>query len=206
MPAQLSKIWTTSAPASICPRSETTEASTSRSISTWNSSGCRRRHQPRRRLVRGAAAGHHVGRNRPRRPAEADQRLVGSQRAAHPPHRLEDRRKPLGQPVRVESRDPLGIDRIEPRPFAFDKAQPASEGIGNDQDVGKEDRRIEVEAPDRLQRDFGRRSGSRQRSRKEPAVCAQGPVFGKIASRLPHQPDRRRIDQPCRRAPGASAV
>ena len=54
--------------------------------------------QPRRRLVRRAAPGDHVTRDRPRRAAEADQRDGAWQRGFHPVERLEHRREfvPVG--------------------------------------------------------------------------------------------------------------
>ena len=46
-------------------------------------------HQPRRRLVRRALARHHVGRHRPRRAAEADQRDLRIEFAPHPAQRFD---------------------------------------------------------------------------------------------------------------------
>src|SRR5438034_878305 len=46
-------------------------------------------------------------------------------------------------------------DGVEPGTVALDEAHTMAERIRHQQDVGKQDRRVEAEAPDRLQRRFG---------------------------------------------------
>src|SRR3546814_12071807 len=56
------------------------------------------------------------------------------------------------------------------------------------EDIGKQDRAVETETPDRLQRHFGRRLGI-VAELEEPALgLPQRAIFGQIASGLAHQP------------------
>jgi hypothetical protein len=90
-PAQVSKICSTSAPALSWPSRYWIEFSTSTVDDRRERFGMAIGHHPRRRLVRRALPGHHVGRDRPRRAAEADQRDVSIELAADAAHRLEHR-------------------------------------------------------------------------------------------------------------------
>ncbi len=90
-PAQVSKICSASAPASSCA-----EQIMDRILDQHVDDFCKGLrmaigHHPRRRLVRRALAGDHVGRNRPRRAAEADQRDLWIELAAHEAQRFEHR-------------------------------------------------------------------------------------------------------------------
>lgn len=60
---------------------------------------------------------------------------------------------------------------FEFRAFAFGKIQPQAHCIGNGQDVGKQNRRVQIEAFQRLDGDFGRQSGVLHKSRKLPAFA-----------------------------------
>ena len=136
--------------------------------------------------------GHHVGRDRPRRAAEAEQRDIRRERALHPPHCLVHRREHasvLGGGERVQ----LGgiVERFEARPFAGLECHVAAERMRHHQDVGEQDRGIEAEAADRLQRDLGGEL-RREAEIEEPAgALAQRAIFGQIAPGLAHEPDRR---------------
>ena len=90
--------------------------------------------------------------------------------------------------------DPVGIDRLELRPLALDEGDLAAERQRNDQDVGEEDRRVEVEPFDRLQRYLGGELGIEAEVEEGADPRPQLPVFGQVASCLPHHPDRRRIE------------
>ena len=82
-------------------------------------------------------------------------------------------------------------NRGQSRPFARFEPQIATKRLGNQQNIGKQDRGIESVTPDRLQGDFGgqlRIVAQRQEiARLRPCFA----VFGQIAARLPHHPDRR---------------
>ena len=63
-----------------------------------------------------------------------------------------DRRQMLGQPRARQLAELGGIgQRLELRSFAFLEPDFLAERVGHHQDVGKDDRGIEPEAPDRLQ-------------------------------------------------------
>src|SRR5436190_11680085 len=149
-------------------------------------------HHPRRRLVRRALSGDHVGRDRPWRAAEANQRDVWCELAADAAqrfiHRLEFAEIGLGsQPRHLLRR----IQRIEPRAFAGLEAYGAAERIGNDEDVGKDDRGIEVETADRLQRHFGGIFRRKAQIEEAARLGAQLAILRQVPAGLPHHPDRR---------------
>ena len=75
-----------------------------------------------------------------------------------------------------------------PSPAA--NSSPTPSGSSDEQDVGEEDRRVDAEALDRLQRDLGRRV--RVLAELEEAEArAHRAVLRHVAARLPHEPDRR---------------
>ena len=149
-------------------------------------------HHPRRRLVRRALSGDHVGRDRPRRAAEADQRDLRIEFAAHAAQRFIDRLEFAEVGMRRQRRDLLRrIQRIEPRAFAGLEPHLAAERVGNDENVGEDDRGIEVETPDRLQRHFGGKFRREAQIEKAAGLGAQFAIFRQIAAGLPHHPDRR---------------
>src|SRR3546814_7979098 len=76
--------------------------------------------------------------------------------------------------IRDWSSDVCSSDLLEPQMLA--------ERVRDDENVGKEDRAVETEAPDRLQGHFGRRLGIVAQL-EEPALgLAQRTIFGQIAS------------------------
>ncbi len=166
---------------------------TSTSISRAKASGCAIGEQPRRRLIRRALPGHHVGRDRPRRAAKADQRRLAIAVADFTrAHRLIDRRQHLAIDGLAHSPKRRGIrQRLEPRSFAGHELNLAAERVRNHQNIGKQDRRIEAEAPDRLQRHFRGEFRSEAKIEKAARFLPHRPIFRQIASGLPHQPDRR---------------
>ena len=149
-------------------------------------------HHPRRRLVRRALAGHHVGRDRPRRAAKSDQRDLRIELAAHAAQRLEHRLE-LGEVARRCQRADLvrRIQRIEPRAFAGLEPHLAAERVGNDENVREDDRGIEVEAADRLQRHLGGVFRREAQIEKAARLGAQFAIFRQVTAGLPHHPDRR---------------
>ena len=67
-----------------------------------------------------------------------------------------------------------------------------AEAIRHHQNIGEQNCRIEIETPDRLQRDFGRQVGRVAQIQKGSGRLPQFPVFRQIAPGLTHEPDRRR--------------
>ena len=149
-------------------------------------------HHPRRRLIRRALSGHHVGRDRPWRAAKADQRDLRIELAAHAAQRFIHRLELAEVGVRRQRLDLLRqIQRIEPRAFADLEPHLAAERVGNDKNVREDDRGIEVEAADRLQRDFGGEFRREAQIEKAARLGAHFAIFRQIAAGLPHHPDRR---------------
>ncbi len=146
-----------------------------------------------RRLIGRALAGDHVGRHRPGGAGEADQRGFRRQGLGHPRHGFVDGRERLVD--RVGRFQPGEIRRSrhggKPRPLAFDEAQIRAEGLGHQQDVGEEDRRVEVVAADRLQRHLGGEIGGVAEIEEAASRCPDLAILRQIPAGLAHHPDRR---------------
>ncbi len=157
-----------------------------------NDCGMGIRHHPRRRLIRRALPRHHVGRNRPWRSAEPDQRDLWVEFAAHAAQRLKHRLEFVEVGVRRQRFDLLRcIQRFQPRTFADLEPHLAAERVGNDKNVREDDRGVEVEAADRLQRDFGGEFRREAQIEKAAGFGAHFAIFRQIAAGLPHHPDWR---------------
>ena len=151
--------------------------------------------QPGRSEVGSAATGDHIARDRPGGAAKAEHRAGIRQFPLHLRDRLEDRAEPSKVDPIGQSPETRGFeDRIEPRPLSLDEAHLAVQCIGHHEDIREQDRGVDAEPPHGLQRHF--RGHSRCVGEIEHAFdCGpHGPIFGKEASRLAHEPDRRRID------------
>ena len=159
-----------------------------------NASGMAIGHHPRRRLVRRALARDHVGRDRPRRAAESDQRDVGREFAAYAAQRFIDRLELAEIGMARQRRHLLGrIQRIEPRAFAGLEAHRAAERVGDDENVGEDDRGVEIESADRLQRHLGGVFRREAQIEKAAGLGAQFAILRQIAAGLPHHPYRRHL-------------
>jgi hypothetical protein len=79
----------------------------------------------------------------------------------------------------------------ELRSLAHLEVETETHCVGNRQDVGEQDRRVERKAVERLQRDFGRIVRVLREAKEAACTAARGVVLGQIAARLAHQPDRR---------------
>src|SRR5262249_16781283 len=104
--------------------------------------------KPRLGLVLTAMALDHVGRNCPRRSTEADHGdIVRKARADALECFIDWTEFWLGS-FDIELRQRFSVlDRIEPRSLAFDELDPLTERVRNDENVGKDDRSIEIEPP-----------------------------------------------------------
>src|SRR5665213_153852 len=83
------------------------------------------------------------------------------------------------------------IDRIKPRSFATLEGHVLAERVRHNQDVRKQNSRIEAKTADRLQGDFHRQLRIEAEIQETFRCFANCPIFGEISSSLPHQPDRR---------------
>jgi len=79
---------------------------------------------------------------------------------------------------------------LEARPLAFAEGEPEAHGIGNGEDVGKQDRRVERKALERLQRDLGGQRRRPDELEEASGARARSVVLGEIAAGLAHQPCR----------------
>ncbi|EGE58239.1 hypothetical protein RHECNPAF_3340036 [Rhizobium etli CNPAF512] len=145
-------------------------------------------------LVRRAVPGDHIGRNRPGRAAEAEQGRLIRQGLAQPSHRFQNRSEISDDLFPVQSCDPGFIDRIHLRPMPFGEPHIPFHCIGDDQNIGKQDGRIEAIATDRLERHLDGVIGRVTEIEKTSGLCPCLSIFRQITSRLPHQPERRRAE------------
>ena len=148
--------------------------------------------QPRLALVGRALPLHHVARHRPRRAAKADERRLPRQILPQPRDRFADERE-LG-PSRVPAQAPQirrAAHGVETRPLTLDEGHLLAQRIGHHEDVGEQDRRVEAEAPDRLQCHLGRQRRRVAQIEEAAGFRSHGPVLGQVSPRLPHQPDWR---------------
>src|SRR4030095_9227289 len=101
-----------------------------------------------------AAALHHVAREREGTAGEADQRHLAGEAAPRERDRVEYVPEPLEVRVRERADRRLVTQRtLEYRPLALDELQAQPHSVGHGEDVGEDDRRVEREAFERLQRD-----------------------------------------------------
>ena len=140
-------------------------------------------------------AGDHIGRDRPGRAAEAQQCGFLGESLPDAADGLYDRPEVILNAIRLQGEDAVGVDRVEPRSVAFLEADVAIKRIGNDEDVGKEDGRIESIAADRLERDFRRQLGRIAQVEETSGRRARCPVFRQISPGLTHQPEGRGRDR-----------
>src|ERR1700728_642056 len=147
--------------------------------------------QPRRELVDGPPSGDHVRRQGPRRAAETQQRHRRGQLLRDARDRFVNGRQPGVvdlAPETVHGR--RSLQRIKARSFSFLECYALAEGVRYDQDVGKQDRRIEAEAPDRLQGNLGGAFGIEAQIEKARRLFAYRPILRKVPSGLSHEPYR----------------
>jgi len=121
----------------------------------------------------GAAALEHVGAEGPRRAAEAEQGFLALELRLHALQRLAHVIQPGGDPHGIE---PIELGLVIQPEVHLDAAgiaelEALAEGLGNHEDVGEDDRRIEGEAPERLQGDLGGELG-RLHHLEEGRACA----------------------------------
>jgi hypothetical protein len=78
---------------------------------------------------------------------------------------------------------------MDHRPFALRELEPDAERLDDQQDVGEEDRRVDAEAFDGLERDFGGRLGIAGEL-EEAVARPHRTVLRHVTTRLTHEPDR----------------
>ena len=142
-------------------------------------------------IVAGGAALDDVRRDGERCAREADERDVRGQRALHQPHGFEHEADRARDVHGGQARD-VGLaahGTVDHRPLALGELEPHAERLDDQQDIGEEDRRVDAEPLDRLQRDLGRRL-RRLGELEERVTRAQRAVLRQVASGLAHEPHR----------------
>jgi hypothetical protein len=128
----------------------------------------------------------------PRRATKADQRDVRIELAAYPAQRLIDRLEFAEVAVPRQRPDLLRrLQGIEPRPFADLEPDRTAQRVGDQENIREDDRGIEVEAADRLERHLGGIFRREAQIEKAARLGAQFAIFRQIAAGLAHHPDRR---------------
>ena len=95
--------------------------------------------------------------------------------------------------TRVDVR--LAAQRVlDRRPFAVDEVEADAHRLERQQQVGEENRRVHLDAADRLQRDFGGEIG-RAAQIEQRIALAQRAVLAHVAAGLAHEPDGRGVDR-----------
>jgi hypothetical protein len=156
------------------------------------------RHQALRpREVPAAAALDHVGRDGPRRARESDQRHAPAQLAADQRDRVEHEAE---LPPDVRHRQRVHVRgaphrALDARALAFREREPDAHRLRDHQDVGEEDRGVERETRERLQRDLAGELRVRGEPEEASRLCPRRAVLRQVAAGLPHDPDRRPVDR-----------
>ena len=107
---------------------------------------------------------------------------------------LIDRGKSASRRVPVEPFQILAVLVSAPAwTLAFDEFDLLPERIGDDQNVGEDDGRVESEPAHRLERYFGGELRIEAKIEEGTDLGSDLSIFGQIPPSLPHQPDRRRM-------------
>ncbi len=160
-----------------------------------------------RRLLLRALAGDHVGGDRPGRATEAEQRRFPGEGGANAGDSLVDGLQHRGIVAITQTSDHGRIlDRIHRGTFALEEADVAAERIRDRQDVGEDDRGVEAEAADRLERRLDRHLRRIAEMQEALRLLPDLPVLRQIAAGLAHEPDRRDGLDLARERPGEEAL
>ncbi|MCY1435328.1 hypothetical protein D9M71_514180 [compost metagenome] len=143
--------------------------------------------------VLGRAAFDHVGGQGPWAAGEANQRHATVELAADGADRVHDVAQVF---LRVGDRQRFDVgqgadDFLEARAFAGLEVQTLAHGIGNGQDVGEQDGRIQLWITvQRLHCDFASERRVHAQAHEVTGLGTAGAVFGQVTARLAHHPHR----------------
>ena len=142
----------------------------------------------------GAAAFHHKRGQRPRRTREADERGLVAEFLPKQAQRLVHVAEAFGHALDGKALDigPCAHGKVHDHAAGFAETVRLTHRLGNDEDVAEQDRRIESESPNRLERDFGGKPGRLNQFQKR-MLLLQFAILRQGAPGLPHQPDGRAI-------------
>jgi hypothetical protein len=136
-----------------------------------------------------------VRRERERGSREANERHVAGEFLLNLSNGLEDVGKRLARIKGTKAID-IGfrLNRVvDGGTLAADEVEADAHRFERQQEIRKQDRGIEVDLADGLERDFGGQVWSPTEFQQRVAL-AQGPILAHVAPRLAHEPDWSRID------------
>ncbi|MNZ75768.1 hypothetical protein D3C78_942540 [compost metagenome] len=137
------------------------------------------------------AAFDHVGRQGPWAAGEADQRYTSVQFTTDGADRIHHVAEVF---LRIGNRQGFDVgqgadDLLEARTFAGFEVQALAHGIGDGQDVGEEDRRVQLRITvERLHRDFASERRVHAQAHEIAGLGTAGAVFRQVATGLTHHP------------------
>ena len=132
----------------------------------------------------------HIGGDRPGTACKAQEGRLRREGGPDLPDSLIDRLQPLWRSLKACQRviEQFGS---ETRAFTLLKPEILAHGMGDNKDIRKQDRAIETETANGLERHFCSRCRIIDQFEKPALLCPKRAIFWKIASRLPHQPHGR---------------
>ena len=140
------------------------------------------------------AAANHVGRERPRRSREAQDRALRGCGCNDALHGVVDRREMPPLALLVEDRQRTALpNRLQARPLPLLEPEPDPERLGHHQDVREQDHAVEREATYGLERSLGRQCRVVAEVEEGPRPGPERTILRQISPRLAHQPERRRL-------------
>src|SRR3989442_10354164 len=135
----------------------------------------------------------HVAGERVRAAREPDEGNFAGQGTPDLAYRVGDVAQALARVGYGELRDRGFVAQrsLEARPFSLCEVKSQSHRVRNGENVREQDRRIQGEPLEGLQRHFSRERGGFAQGEETPRAAPRLVVFGKVAPRLAHQPYRR---------------
>ncbi len=137
-----------------------------------------------------------VRRERERRAGESDERHAAGERLLNLADRFEHVAERFARLEAPHARE-VGLRpqrRLDRGTFAADEVERNAHRLERQQQIGKEDRGVHLDAADRLQRHFGGEIG-RAAEVEQRIAFAQRAILAHVAAGLAHEPDRRRVDR-----------
>ena len=188
-----SNTWTAWAPASICAVRYAMTVSVVMVISASHAAGSSHMSRLQWMYASRRAALDHVARQRERRAGEADERhlvleLPAAGSRSRPSRSRCPRRDRETRSFATSAAVRTGLWMTGPSPFANSRSSPMPGE--RHQDVGEQDRGVDADEVDRLQRDLDGELG-RPAHLEEAVLLADRAVLGEVATGLSHHPDRR---------------
>ncbi len=95
---------------------------------------------------------------------------------------------------------------FEFRTFALGEVQTEAHRVRNRQDVGEQNRRVEIETAQRLQGYLAGELGVFAQVEKTACLLARGSILGQVTPRLAHDPDRRGVGGLAQQSPDQAII